>query len=46
MTKLIFNLCSIFRGLEFWSVNHSSIYENAKPRGFKNVKFLGEISNN
>ena len=41
MTKLMFNLCSIFRGLEFWPVNHSWIYENAKSRGFKNIKFLG-----
>ena len=37
---------SISRGLEFWSVNHTSIYENSELKAFKNIKFLGEISNN
>ena len=32
--------------LEFWSVNHISIYENSKLKVFKNIKFLGEVSNN
>ena len=35
---------SISSGLEFWSVNHTSAYENAELNVFKNVKFLGEIS--
>ena len=39
-------LSSISRGLEFWSVNHTSIYENSELKAFKNIKFLGEISNN
>ena len=37
---------SIFSGLEFWSVNRTSIYENSELRIFKNIKLLGEISNN
>ena len=34
-----FVLSSISSGLEFWSVNHTSIYENSESKGFKN-KFL------
>ena len=34
------------RGLEFWSVNHTSIYENSGSKVFKYTKFLGETSNN
>ena len=41
----MFILCFISRGLEFWSINYTSIYENSKLKVFKNVKFLGEISN-
>ena len=37
------NLSSISNGLEFWSVNHTSMYENFKLNVFKNVKCLGEI---
>ena len=37
---------SISRGLEFWSVNLTSIYENSELNVFKNIKFLGEILNN
>ena len=33
-------------GLEFWSVNHTSIYQNSESNVFKNIKFSGEISNN
>ena len=33
-------------GLYFWSVNYNSIYENAELKVFKNIKFLGETSNN
>ena len=42
----MFILSSISSGLEFWSVNHTSIYENSESNVFKNRKFLGEISNN
>ena len=39
-------LSSISRGLEFWFVNHTSIYENFESYVFKNVKFSDKISNN
>ena len=42
----MFILSSISRGLEFWSVSHISIYKNSESKVFKNIKFLGEISNN
>ena len=42
----MFNLTSISRGLGFWCVNCTSIYENYESNIFKNIKFLGEISNN
>ena len=42
----MFILSFISSGLEFWSVNHSSTYENYELKDFQNVKFLGEISNN
>ena len=41
---MIFILSSISSGLEFWSVNHTSIYENSESKVFKNIRFLGEIS--
>ena len=41
----MFILSSISSDLEFWSVNHTSIYENSELKVFKNIKFLGEISN-
>ena len=41
---MIFILSSIPSGLEFWSVNHTSIYENSESKVFKNIRFLGEIS--
>ena len=34
-------LSSMSSGLEFWSLNHTSIYENSKLKVFKNIKFLG-----
>ena len=37
---------SISRGLEFWLVSHSSIYENSELKILKNIKLLGERSNN
>ena len=39
-------LSSIFSGLEYWSVNNTSIYENSKLRVFKNINFLDQTSNN
>ena len=43
----MFILFSISSGLEFWSVNHTSIYyEKFKFKPFKNINFLGEIPNN
>ena len=39
-------LSSISSGLEFWSVNDTSIYENSESNVFKNIKLFGEISNN
>ena len=42
----MFFLSFISSCLEFWSVNHTSIYENSESNVFKNRKFLGEISNN
>ena len=37
---------SISRGLEFWSVNHTSLYENSQLKIFKNIDLLGKISSN
>ena len=39
-------LSSISGGLENWSVNHTSIYENEELKVFLKTKFLGETSNN
>ena len=41
----MFILSSISRGLEFWSVNNTSTYENSESNVFKSMKLLGEISN-
>ena len=38
-------LSPISRGLEFWCINHSSIYENSELKVQKNINFLGKISN-
>ena len=46
MTKVMFIIFSISRGLEFWSVNHTSIYESSKLKVSKIIKFLGEASHN
>ena len=37
---------SISSDLEFLSVDHTSTDENSESQVFKNIKFLGEISNN
>ena len=42
----MFILSYISSDLEFWSVNHTSIYENFKLKVFENIKFFGEISSN
>ena len=33
----MFVLSSISSGLEFWSVNHTSVYENSESKVFKNM---------
>ena len=45
ITKVVFILSSICRGLEFWSVNHTSIIENSELKVFKYIEYLCEISN-
>ena len=42
----MFILSSISSGLEFGSVNHTSINENSELNFFKNVTFLGKIYDN
>ena len=42
----MFILFSIWSGLEFWSVNNASINKNSESKGFKNLKYLDEKSNN
>ena len=37
---------SISSGLKFWSVTHTSIYENSELNAFKNTKPLREIFSN
>ena len=39
-------LSFISSGLGFRSENLTSMYENAESKVFKNISFLGEISNN
>ena len=39
-------LHSVSSDLEYWSVNHTSIYENSELKIFKNITFGGEILNN
>ena len=45
ITKVMFILSSISCSLEFWS-KKSSVYQNSELKGFKNVNFFCEISNN
>ena len=42
----MFILSSTSRDLEFWSVNHTSVYENSELKVLKNTKLFGEISSN
>ena len=44
--KVMFILSSISRCLEFWSVNHTSKYENSDFNDFENINILGKISIN
>ena len=43
---MIFILSSIPRGLEFWYVNHTSIYKNSESNVFKKIKLVRKISCN
>ena len=43
---MILILSSVSGGLEFWSVKHTSIYENPELKVLKNVTLFGEICNN
>ena len=45
MTKVMLFLSSISNNLEFWSVNYTSMYKYSELKDFKNIKFVGEISN-
>ena len=42
----MFILSSTFSGVEFWSINHTSVYGNSESKVFKNITFSGEMSNN
>ena len=42
----MFILSSVSSGLEFWSVNSTSLYENSELKVFKNIKCFGEIYSN
>ena len=42
---MLFILSFISAGLEFWSVNHTSIYENSDSKVIENMRFSGEIFN-
>ena len=42
----MFILFAVSSGLEFWSLNHTQIYENSESKVFKNIKSLGEITDN
>ena len=44
ITKVMFISLSISIGLEFWSVNYISIYENSEFNTFKDVQVLDETS--
>ena len=42
----MFILSSISSGLEYGSVNHTSIRENSELRVLKNIKYFDEIPSN
>ena len=39
MTTVMFILSSISNALEYWSVNHTSVYKNFELNFFENTKF-------
>ena len=43
---MMFILSSVSSGLEFWSANPISIYENFELKVFKNIALFGKIFNN
>ena len=43
---MAFILSSLSSSLDFWPVNHTSIYENSELKDFKNINFFWEISSN
>ena len=45
ITKVKFILSSICNGWLFWSVNHTSMYENSELNVFKKIEFVDEIFN-
>ena len=45
ITKVKFILSSISNGWLFWSVNHTSMYENSELNVFKKIEFVDEIFN-
>ena len=42
----MFILSSMTSSLELSSIYHTSMYENSELKVFKNIKLVGEISNN
>ena len=42
----MFVLFFISSGIVFWSVNYTSVQKHSELKVSKNIKFLGEISNN
>ena len=46
MTKVKLIFYSISNVLVFWSVNHTSKFENSELNVFKNMKFVTEITSN
>ena len=42
----MFMLSCTTRDLGFRSINNASIFDNTELKAFKNIKFLGKISNN
>ena len=46
ITIMMFILSSPYKSLEFWSVNHISMYENSELNVFLKMKFLGEMYSN
>ena len=41
MAKVTFTLSPFSKGLQFWSINHTSIYENSELKVFENIiKFI------